>query len=143
MKRPNFGSKTGSRSLSKNRICEGILTKTGEMSFYIKQLTVNIHVLTQVRSIFVGFSFKKGGLLIFWWSENLLECSDRPHIVPTCSTHQFYRLREFQGDRSTLPDKKVDFLILGEDISLILVIEIPSKLEGVPGFSDFPKNLQL
>ena len=92
---------------------------------------------------FIGFSLKKKGLLIFWWSENLLECSDRPHIVPTCSTHQFYRLREFQGDRSTLPHKKVDFLILGEDISLILVIEIPSKLEGVPGFSDFPKNLQL
>ena len=38
VKRPNFGSKTGSRSLSKNHICEGILTKTGEMSFYLKQL---------------------------------------------------------------------------------------------------------
>ena len=86
---------------------------------------------------------KKKGVEIFLRSENLLECSDRPHIVPTCSTRQFYRLREFQGDRSTLPHKKVDFLILGEDISLILVIEIPSKLEGVPGFSDFPKNLQL
>ena len=38
VKRPNFGSKTGSWSLSKNHICEGILTKTGEMSFYLKQL---------------------------------------------------------------------------------------------------------
>ena len=38
VKRPNFGSKTGSRSLSKNHICEAILTKTGEMSFYLKQL---------------------------------------------------------------------------------------------------------
>ena len=38
VKRPNFESKTGSRDMLKNRICEGILTKTGEMSFYLKQL---------------------------------------------------------------------------------------------------------
>ena len=78
--------------------------------------------------VFLKKKKKKKGLLIFWWSENLLECSDRPHIVPTCSTHQFYRLREFQGDRSTLPDKKVDFLIWGEAISL----GTPSYFEGVP-----------
>ena len=64
----------------------------------------------------------------FGRSENMVECSDRPHIVPTCSTRQFYRLREFQGDRSTLPHKKVDFLILGEAISL----GTPSYFEGVP-----------
>ena len=51
-------------------------------------------------------------------------------------------MREFQRDWSTLPDKKVGFSILGEVISLILVIGIPSKLEGVPGFSEKSPTLK-
>ena len=54
VKRPNFGSKTGSRSLSKNHICEAILTKTSEMSFYLKQLRdthTDRHHLTNIKKL--------------------------------------------------------------------------------------------
>ena len=55
---------------------------------------------------------KKSGIWILG-SENQLECSNRLHIVHTFSTRQFYRLREFQRDRTTPPYKKVDFSIWG------------------------------
>ena len=45
----------------------------------------------------------------FLSSPGTLECSDHPHTVSTCATHEYYRLREFQKLSTTFHAKNHDF----------------------------------